>query len=289
MKAAHHKIFTTNAINLYLANVGGDAGKRLAKHRKTIEEHSDVEDIQPLLTRANNWHFFRSNTQIDPPAILSKTSERRLADLCDHFEKSVDSGFKLENCYEWVGRVLHHIQDMSCPAHVMPIYHVKIFSDNKADSLEKYFDDYIGSLGMADDTPGISSLCSGPQAPAPETIYLAAADRTLKVVDNRTIKGYCNGSEVELPLKKFWLPYGDSGKKCTNPNFSIEHQGFTTYGEFENTFGQPTFAVGNDIYVVDADHYRDFYRWIYAAAVRDSIQALHYFEQILVDKHFTHE
>jgi hypothetical protein len=267
MNASHHDVFTKNAIQLYCQYVGEETGKRLAENAKWISRLSEKEDTAPWVQRGLNWHFFRSNDDIDMPGVVKKTSEFRLKKLVKRFFRQLNEEISLLGCYDTVGRILHHIQDMSCPAHVVPVYHADYILERKPDSMEKEFDRFIKSINIEYDRQMVNDVCVDRE---PYDIYKDAASITLRLIDSGFIEGTdSNGQKNALPFKKFWMPYDELDS-------AVKHKGFSTYGEYKNTFGKS--EVGPNKYIVTDSEYMKFYEKIYRSAVLDSVKALHYFE-----------
>ena len=107
----------------------------------SIAEHSGLEDISPILERFFNWHFYDAyrdtdaamgSTMLGSRKSLHHIYDERIAALLDAVNQSDEDSY-----YEYTGRILHFIQDMTVPAHVAPIYHYKFIWFDKSD----YFDE----------------------------------------------------------------------------------------------------------------------------------------------------
>ena len=108
---------------------------------EAVAEYSGLEDISPLLERFLNWHFYDAyrdtgaamgTTMFGSEKSLHRIYDQRIASLLDALEDADAASY-----YEYTGRILHFIQDMTVPAHVAPIYHYKFIWFDKSD----YFDE----------------------------------------------------------------------------------------------------------------------------------------------------
>lgn len=76
-------------------------------------------------TRASNWHFYNRDGQVrrawwGAERNLDAVLRQRIRELEKRLETREPDPSEI---YKAAGRVLHYIQDMSVPAHVVPIYH----------------------------------------------------------------------------------------------------------------------------------------------------------------------
>ncbi len=101
---------------------------------------TDAEDsnLLTLPQRATNWHFYNRDKKLEPfwfanrslDVIFSKRIEKLNTLLVEPDADPVE-------VYEQAGRVLHYIQDMSVPGHVVPAYHAKL-PGNHADPFDEF-------------------------------------------------------------------------------------------------------------------------------------------------------
>jgi hypothetical protein len=118
MKLKSHQKITELALELCEDKMP----EEILKYRKNIIAGSYKEDTTNLILRALHWHFYRENNSPIPQKvkkIFNPTSEIIFQKRVKEFEKEKD----LKKKYEILGRIIHHIQDMTTPAHVLPIYH----------------------------------------------------------------------------------------------------------------------------------------------------------------------
>ena len=113
----------------------------LSEGIEPVAEYSGLEDLSPLLERFFNWHFYDAyretsaamgRTMLGSEKSLHHIYDERIATLLGALDKADAATY-----YEYTGRVLHFIQDMTVPAHVAPVYHYKFIWFDQSD----YFDE----------------------------------------------------------------------------------------------------------------------------------------------------
>ena len=106
----------------------------LTSHAGQIIDGTKAEDRLWGPSRVKNWHFYR---RAGSP-ILEQTRWLRMRPTSEYiFAERVK---EMQSCaiddpkrYEYLGRILHHIQDMSTPSHVRPVYHGPVLHDHFGD------------------------------------------------------------------------------------------------------------------------------------------------------------
>jgi hypothetical protein len=124
--AKRHSIYTLDAVQAFSdckgINLSLDAGAALAAG-------TEAEDTS-LLTldeRVTNWHFYNRDYKLRPGWFGSRNLDGIFAKRIMTLEEQLTSEKSNPvEVYEYAGRVLHYIQDMSVPAHVVPVFHVKL-------------------------------------------------------------------------------------------------------------------------------------------------------------------
>lgn len=148
---------------------------------------------------------------------MRQTSDLRLEQL----EKQLQHPESNRHYALTLGRILHHLQDMCCPPHAVPIYHGRSSPDPLEELMEGYLQQHNAALPEAAPLPchGLTNL------------YQSAAESTLAYISDlenglRVIKwaGYhpATGS--------FWPRYGSNG--------TISEKGFAHYGPFGKLWGK---------------------------------------------------
>jgi hypothetical protein len=127
-----HYEFTLAAFDKYveLCPTGIPLDRR-ASLRESFAAGTKAEDadLTRLGSRATNWHFY--NRDSIPPlwwanTTLEKVYERRVKRLHKLLARkpgAADTDKHLGKVFRQAGRVLHYVEDMSAPAHVIPVFH----------------------------------------------------------------------------------------------------------------------------------------------------------------------
>jgi len=107
---------------------------------KLIVEATKLEDESPLMQRYFNWHFYDVYKNTEFSMGKSATGARKSLhhiynERINSLVKSLTSNKKNE-IYEFSGRLVHYIQDMTVPAHVSPIYHFKFLWIDESDHFD---------------------------------------------------------------------------------------------------------------------------------------------------------
>jgi len=121
-----HSAYTLEAAQVYQRCPGVMLSASLGE---ALAAGADAEDssLLTLHQRTTNWHFYNRNQTLKPfwfanrslDVIFAKRVEALDALLANPDADPVE-------VYEQAGRVLHYIQDMSVPGHVVPAYHAKL-------------------------------------------------------------------------------------------------------------------------------------------------------------------
>jgi hypothetical protein len=107
---------------------------------EALAKGTDAEDSSPLtiLQRATHWHFYNRNEKLEPLWLVQRNLDaifnKRIKKLNELLVKPDADPVAV---YEQAGRVLHYIQDMSVPGHVVPAYHAKL-PGNHSDPFDEF-------------------------------------------------------------------------------------------------------------------------------------------------------
>jgi len=229
------------------------------------------EDNQPVLDRAKLWHFYKHERELDEAG--SKGMPQFLRDKVEatsfnaYFDQMVDgelngllqkepqnSGF----IYKKLGQTIHYIQDVSVPAHVIPIFH-PVFSSShlpKGDTFDK-FDVDISTKDLGCDALAADSNSVSLQQIMKENV--AATERSL--ANNQATDWSC-----------FW----DGAIDPTT--------GFGHYGESGNTFGPKswffywekdrTYTCKGKIFKIEKRIFTEFAKKRQIAAIEATMRAI---------------
>ncbi len=132
-----HSSYALKAAQAFQRCPGVKLPEQLAEAMATGTDAED-SNLLTLPQRATNWHFYNRNKKLEPfwfanrslDVIFSKRIEKLNALLAEPDADPVA-------VYEQAGRVLHYIQDMSVPGHVVPAYHAKL-PGNHADPFDEF-------------------------------------------------------------------------------------------------------------------------------------------------------
>jgi hypothetical protein len=172
-----HEAMTRAAVD---AALEAGAPSPLALHRKAVVEGSRAEDLNLFVKWTGYHHFFHPGVSLD--SAIRKDSGTRVRVLWREAEKAASKG-DLARAFERVGHLVHHIQDMGVPMHVVPVMH----------GLTDRFERHEAKLGPASLVRELAPL-SGEEA------QLALALETLEVVRTGTLP--VEGGAI--PWSAFW-------------------------------------------------------------------------------------
>lgn len=281
MKAADHRRLTRKAIELFHIFTGSELSAYLVQNSGLVEQGAEDADYHPFATRITHWHFYPENNALRPktfylggivPLPVTPTSQHilefRVKELRQEFEK--DHPFRVE---ELIGRILHHIQDMSTPAHVVPVYH----GPKLKDSFEEYSLRHSEAIleDIVFDVAEYHALKADQQEDI-LAIYHAAARETLRLLYDEPEERFyilADGEELVGGWRKFWLRYAEAGNQCAQPPLD-GYQGFGCYGLFGQHFGETRLEHEGVSYQLDPVHYQRLHRRLLNKQVIDSVHAL---------------
>ena len=221
MKTTTHKTITKLAIELCKDKLSNE----ILENCYNIIQGSEDEDATQIIKRAINWHFYRDNDRSSPipkkvRILFTPTSKKILKERIDTMIlNSNDKAIK----YNMLGRVLHHIQDMSTPSHVMPIYHGPKFPFKLSlGMIDDHFESFMERNDCKISTKGILELPSIDGINRLEQIYKDAADDMLK-----------NILKIDEPIEN--RPYTMFWKHYTEEEYK-KIKGFGMYGDCHEYF-----------------------------------------------------
>lgn len=220
---AHEKI-TQRAIDL--------EAKRfpiLARYAKVIVKANGWEDKNLLVKWLKYNHFYKPTTKIR--TLYRKTSDVRVKDLWRAVVAAVQQR-KIKRAFDRIGHLVHHIQDMASPPHVIPVNH------GLFDRFEKYRIDDIVARARGKRLPDLS----GPKA------HHECALDTYRAVQNGGIRA----GGRRIPWASFWKERGSR---------------FGSYGSVGNAFGKTTLELGTAELEAAPASYERFMKARIAAAV----------------------
>jgi len=266
MKPDDHRKITHKSIQIYHKHAQTSFSSQLVNNTNKIERGAKWEDTTPPYTRITNWHFYKQNKKLQPttvyflkiiPLPVIPTSERR---ICNLTCKLKSSSPKLQA--KTIGRILHHIQDMSTPAHVVPIYHGPKLHDSFEDYSIKHSDSELLNIDI--DTNEYESICSDSDFNI-MSIYNSAANETLNYLYDNPENTFVLKNGEQGVWNMFWKRCSDDTMNCTSHPYD-KVKGFGCYGPYGQKYG-----ISDDI---GHDVYKNLHRWILRKQIIDSLRAL---------------
>lgn len=215
-----HEAMTRASVDAALA--AGDV-PQLAAHRAAVVEGSRAEDLNLHVKWTGYHHFFHPGTSLD--SSFRKDSGARVRVLWDEAEEAASNG-DLARAFDRVGHLVHHIQDMAVPLHVVPVMH----------GLSDRFEQHAARQALLRQGRELEPL-SGTEA------QLALARETLEVV--RTGSLPVEGGAI--PWSAFWTEPGARGPGA-----------FGGYGAVGNAFDAKEVRWRGRTWKVDPSAYDDF-------------------------------
>lgn len=285
MKPLDHIRITAEAVRQFVRLSHGPVAPMLLQNSRLVQKGAEDADISPIFTRATNWHFYNRNLDLNvlhesvwpfmEPLTIHLSSDHILKRRYEQLKDETSKGSLKDSC-DLTGRILHHIQDMSSPSHVVPVFHGPLVPD----SFETYLHDiYLADESRLRDFSSILATNRGPLAPQPGTtvlqLYQEAAESTLTLLKpgNSSCKARVNGQLIELPWSYFWADkdtyhQGDFPSEC-------KFGGFGKFGPLGKHFGiTKGIRSGNDVYHIEQQVYNDFCNQLVKEMLINSVKTL---------------
>ncbi|RMH60290.1 MAG: hypothetical protein D6678_06165 [Zetaproteobacteria bacterium] len=284
MKPRDHQRITRRAIEIFTAWRNDSFSRLLLQHQEEIVEGSKDADTRPLHVRSTNWHFYKANDALRPiethllwvPITVYPTSDHILRLRIEALRKECAKGVS-DDLFNLVGRILHHTQDMSTPAHVVPVYHgmdiLNLVPDalNVRDSFEEYSERHSVSelatlnIGAED----FAALTTDP--PHLLDNYNQAAQRTLHLLFNEPamrFTAHVNGQLQQLDWSIFWQPWDAQLED------EASRHGFGQYGPLGPHFGETEVNCNGTHYQLAREIQVALHRKLLGKMLADSARAL---------------
>jgi hypothetical protein len=282
MHNADHKKITLRAVNLMRCGTKDKFTHLLDQYGKQIAKKSFDEDVYWHNTRrVVDWHFYKTASAPYPAPLgrfrpfwgipLSKRKvrpdcRRIVTDIIEDIES--DSG--VEKILENTGRFIHYIQDMSTPAHVVPIYHGPTYKNylKKSDGFETFsptvIDLTLDSITLS--AGEISQFEDELNSTALMNFFDLSAGKTLDYLgDSETqFTAEVDGVAQECGTDVFWLTQGDGHSPEYLP-------GFGRYGKWNTKFGLAKDKTDGSL---DLSESKTIYDYLLEKMVIDTIKTL---------------
>ena len=230
MKAATHQKITQEALQKYIQGKGKgyDGVFNKALWQECIRDGTAWEDA-PSKFRFTDWHFYPANDLLEEEILglaipnsahLVALRQRKLVEELEH-------GLS-ERLFTRFGRLLHHIQDMSTPTHVVPVYHGPGMPDPYEEFLNKQWEDL---QPFKSDMPAVRGAAGDYQF---TSLYRSAAEATQVILapQNLRFNVTIDGVTTQADSTLFWLSHdqvdGEPKPKHSKHGFG----GFGILGEY---------------------------------------------------------
>ena len=255
MKPEVHQELTRQTIETFSDRLP----KEIIQNKDAIIKGTKAEDNWWEPSRAWNWHFYRQNSRI-----LKKTRFLRMNPTSENiFSKRIEQmqSYSKDDPkrYAYLGRIIHHIQDMSTPSHVCPVYHGPV----KQDHFETFMAEALKKLEL---DSRITETTVNPNDDL-ETLYENAAQETLGFLDSQTFSATVNEEDKALKLTMFWRSSTDKEDE--------KYRGFGTYGILHTYFQTlKPMTIEENRYTIKLDELYRLNDAVCHKAIRDTFRAL---------------
>lgn len=233
----------------------------LAQMGKALAEGAKAEDSDPLtfFQRITNWHFYNRNDALKPFWFANRSLDKifitRTKALNELLEVPDSNPIEV---YKQAGRVLHYIQDMSVPGHVVPTYHIKDPFDGfgSIDALPKFSLSAEECQKLHDDAAS--------ETASPGAFLENAAKATLRQIEQTDADGkpVVNGA-----WESYWV--------YPSPDSADAQKGWGDYGVCPFSKGSGIAGCKRDEELVALFNYQ------YEQALKNSVRMLFYLQKRL--------
>jgi len=259
----HHERITEIAIDHFNRCVAEGHASNLQsiseKDKRTLVDGNLYEDLIGPIQRLRLWHFWDPERRNENGKLIDKTLHKRF----DKIEKVLLNPMSLfKSKYSELGHLLHYLQDVTVPSHVVPIFHPAppLF---KADGFDKYDIDFyslendttINCVNMLKDIPHNFN-----------TLLDSYANHTLKAV-TQVIPAEGN---KDLTWSLYWR----------NPK---KNKRFGKYGKLGNSFGKEVSVKRHkkdkDPFFISREIFDNFSKVLHIKALESTLRAIVLYQQ----------
>ncbi len=294
MTPKNHKDITALSLSLFQKINNNKAIQH--KVKKLLMKASSNEDrfFDYFFQRLFNWHFYNNNLNIDNKIHRGRrTSEKRVKNLIKDIDKYIERFERKQKrrdakkLLDAAGRLAHHIQDMSTPSHVVPVYHGLGLKDEYENYSKRYAgkakiifnshrignkdDIYIKEINIAEHTTSLEARYS-PSLHALYNLYVASAESTLEYLRE-------NGFNLDVDDEPQYMKWNNFWREKDDTFESKKHQGFGDFGKLGNNFGKPSFRIDKTLYKISNDQYLNLYNYLLRKSVLDTLEIINYINQ----------
>jgi hypothetical protein len=239
----NHAIITQFAIKFLNKKYGSNFITEIEAKQIIKGNLSEDHFGKKWLIRLWNQHFYNP--------LKSKSNWKRSKSIDVRFERIAKRLFRKKNSKKFnylIGEIIHHIQDVTNPAHVVPVYH--------GGSIKDQFDEQdISKYGFLIDEISIDTSYLYNQ-PYLLSVLKPTAIKTLKSIEQRfdiKVKRNNTVSKKSIDWNYFWEEdnnqwFGRYGKLGSPNNKKTK---------FDN-YLKENIQIGKTTYIIDKDIYREY-------------------------------
>lgn len=288
MKPESHKRITALALDLFTRDRESSLVADLSGNlfRNALLQGTKYED-EFTPTRGLNWHFYPANQTIkaaehvllkQPRIIIKPTSEGILLKRQKGLAALVQNGPSV-GLFELFGRVLHHLQDMSTPTHVVPVYH----GPGNLDPYEEYLEKKWQLIAPRIDENQLLEQLSGQQSATDfKGLYDRAGSRLLDYLflAQTEFPVTINHQPTTAPGTIFWEPF-DAARHSSGEGVPFHIRGFGRFGPLGSNYAADTpVKIGKTTYRADQEVFLSLATFFVNCAVIDTLSAFLIFEKL---------
>lgn len=280
MYPADHIRITRKAVKLFHQYRPSNTSSEMLAHIDDMCEGSkEADDISR--DRALNWHFYNRwlSLPISKPGFLSflHLSPEHLLNRRDKELTAALEAGETRELYHYVGRILHHIQDMSTPTHVVPVYHGPIFKDSYETFYTLCYLNNPAHLNVIADDITDQTMSELEQIKINHVleIYQRAACKTIEYLDPAH-SSFCAMVD-ETPQQLSWSLFWQQDEKdfAPTPGRRFSFSNFGCFGPLGKKFGcTDPITVDGTTYRIELDEYHQICNHFTFQALKDSLLAL---------------
>lgn len=285
MNRQDHIILTRKAVQIFHRFRQNPISSEMLAFTDEIARGSKEAD-NATLERGRNWHFYNRWLQLPTGRpwfiyLLRFSPEHVLNKRFQQVELAIEAGNR-KQLYLLIGRILHHIQDMSTPSHVVPVYHGIFIKDSYETYLSKCYLNNPAHVDTAGDeiTEQVMSDLENIQIAHTLEIYQAAAKKTLAYLDpaNSSFSTIVDNVPQQLPWNLFWKPNIKPFEPVAGRRLCLSD--FGKFGLLGKHFGQTQpIRVDKSTYIIELEEYHRLCYHFTVQAITDSLLTLLFMEK----------
>ncbi len=295
MNKSDHEKITRFTIDSFEDLFTSEFRKLLGEKGSLISQGSKKED-EGGLVRILNWHFYRAEDspylKPFPFMVLGTTHPSSRKIFTEHAAALLNktNNNDIEAIFLLAGRIIHHIQDMSTPAHVVPVYHGPTlypkYFPSKKDAFEefskKHIDNYLSTSEISMTFEENDRIIKESNSTI-LSLYDQVAKRTLSYLksDESSFKVKVNGIKEKGTCDLFWIKFDPIKPRHNKTDGWGEYGLFGEVSKDKKYFGASSCIkkYNGDTYTIDFKDYEHIYIHFIKQMVLDTLTVLCYVEK----------